>query len=373
MPRSPVPHSLDAAFPDGPRRILIVRMSHLGDVAQTLALYHPLRERWPDAEFGWAIQPEFAPLIDPLARVFPFERLGGFRAWPRIRRAIRAWGPDVALDAQGNWKSAACTRLSGAPLKFGFDLPAWQEPLAARFSGAARMPGSDASTPRIHLVDRCRALASFVTGRPVNDSKCRFDPALTDAEKARGAELLRATLLSLEDPTVPRPLVILHPGVEGDPRTWPAARFRALAVELIARGTEVLILTGPGEATVGTQLQADVPDAAHLVGQRGLRELAALFSAAATRRATLFVSDSGPAHVAASVGLGVRLLAGPEDPARTGPWPLNHPDLRGPHRVVGAGGQPGWFAPRAITEIRCEDALAASEVVLSGSLAQKQP
>ncbi|MEM8712998.1 MAG: glycosyltransferase family 9 protein, partial [Planctomycetota bacterium] len=194
-----------------------------------------------------------------------------------------------------------------------------------------------------------------VTGRPVDDTLHPLDPVLSESERQRGREQLAAALGPAA--RAPGSLYLLHPGVEGDPRTWPAERFGELAKRLIAGGARVLILTGPGEASIGQQLESDIPGAAHLVGQRGLRELAGLFAAAAEQEAKLFVSDSGPAHVAASVGLAVRLLAGPEDPSRTGPWPL---DASGHHAVVGADGEAGWSAPRPITEIRTEDALLAS-------------
>ena len=63
----------------------------------------------------------------------------------------------------------------------------------------------------------------------------------------------------------------------------------------------------------------------HWIGQRGLRELAAVFRAAAERGATGVTCDSGPMHLAAASGLPVLLLAGPQDPQRTGPWPVAAP------------------------------------------------
>jgi len=86
----------------------------------------------------------------------------------------------------------------------------------------------------------------------------------------------------------------------------------------------VLVLSGPSEAGLGEELRralATHAGAAHVVGQRGLRELAALFAAAAEREARLIACDSGPLHLACSVGLPTLLLAGPQDPARTGPYP----------------------------------------------------
>ncbi|MEM1448019.1 MAG: glycosyltransferase family 9 protein [Planctomycetota bacterium] len=335
--------------PEGaPRRVLIVRMSHLGDIAQTLVLAHSVRERWPEAELTWAVQPEFAPLVAPLARVVPFDRRGGLGAWRRLRAAFAATPPDLVLDAQGNWKSAMVARLArpSRGRSLAFARSAWQEPIAA----AITRPVEVAAAGQRHLVARCRALAEAATGRPASD---RIDPDLTADELRVGREAL-AGLVPEGAP------VVLHPGVAGDPRSWPAERFAETARRLARDGRAVLVLTGPGEADAGEELRESASDAAHLVGQRGLRELAALLAAAAERSGRIVVGDSGPAHVAASVGLPVVLVAGPEDPLRTGPWPpADEPSS--PHRVARAPrafGDAPW-RPRPIDIVEIDDVLEA--------------
>ena len=47
-------------------RILLIRLSHLGDVVHALPLFHALREARPDARIAWAVEPEFAGLLDGL-------------------------------------------------------------------------------------------------------------------------------------------------------------------------------------------------------------------------------------------------------------------------------------------------------------------
>ena len=77
---------------------------------------------------------------------------------------------------------------------------------------------------------------------------------------------------------------------------------------------------------------------AHIIGQEGLRELAALFRAARDRSGFLVCCDSGPMHLAEAVGLPVVCLAGPQDARRTGPWPLPGQDSL--HVVVRATPEP---------------------------------
>ncbi|MEM9801720.1 MAG: glycosyltransferase family 9 protein [Planctomycetota bacterium] len=323
------------AAPIAPRRVLLVRLSHLGDIAQTLPLLHAVQAAWPGAEVAWAVQPEFSGLIGPLARVLPFERRGGAGAWRALRAEVRSFDPDLVLDAQGNWKSAVAARLAGRRARaIGFARSEWQEPLASRVTRPDHAPPAQGP----HLVDRCLALARHAVGGPV---EARLDPALDERERLRGAELLG---------DVGEAPILLHPGVPGDRRSWPKDRFAELARVLGERGRSVVVLTGPGEASVGRQLEADVRNARrHIVGQRGLRDLGGLLAAAHARGGRLVVGDSGPAHVAASVGLPVVLLAGPEDPSRTGPWPIAGTN-GSPHRVAG----PAWI-PRAIESITVGD------------------
>ncbi len=340
-------------------------MSHLGDVAQTLPLVHGIKELWPNAELGWAIQAEFAPLVEPFARTFLFDRLGGAKAWPRIRRAMRTWGPDVTIDAQGNWKSAFCTRFSGARRRHGFERKAWQEPLAARVAGlrhAPPLPGSCTPSQGDHLVARCQSIAADLGVEA--PTELPMDPLLSTEEIRRGRVLLDGAM----DGAGGSPITVLHPGVAGDPRSWPEARFQELGQRLVQRGRRVLFLTGPGETASGEALRSAVPEAAHIVGQRGLRDLCALFRAVADDGGELFVSDSGPAHIAASVGLPVRLLAGPEDPGRTGPFPMGgrsgdaEPKA---HVIVAKADAEVPWVPRPIGSVSVLDAERASDAATS--------
>lgn len=339
-------------------RVVIVRLSHLGDVVQTLPLVHALRLAIPDVELGWAIQPPFLELVAPLARTFRFERRGGFRAWPALARDLRSFRPDLALDAQGNLKSAVVTRISRAPRRVGFAPADWREPFhrLALTEHASPSPGP-------HLVERVWNLARHIAeGLP---DEPPLDPLLSVDEVRQGE-----ALLGEHAPGGRGRLWILHPGRAGDPRTWPVEHFATLAERLLEAGQGVLVLSGPAEAGVGARLARELrprPHLAHWVGQRGLRALAAVFAAARTRGARLVAQDSGPAHLAASVSLPVRLLAGPTTPRRTGPWPP--PELRPPttegHRVVLAPA--GEWQQRAMVTLDPE--LVARELLREDGLA----
>jgi ADP-heptose:LPS heptosyltransferase len=308
----------------GRLRILLVRLSHLGDVVHALPLHHAVRAAHPAARLAWAVQPEFAPLLaglPGLERTIPFERRAGARAWPRVGRALAEFGADWSIDAQGNVKSALVALASLAPRRSGLAREDWREPFAAGALTDAAPPLGRAA----HAVERVLHLARHVTGR---ESEACFDLGLSAEERAGGESRARTLL--------PEGGAILHLAPSADVRAWPPARWAELARALAER-ERVLIVSGPAEEREGRQLARELSGAriAHLVAQRGLRELAALFSAAAGRGARFVGSDSGPTHLAWAAGLPVLILAGPQDERRTGPWPLG-----APHRVQRARGAP---------------------------------
>ncbi|MDF1798801.1 MAG: glycosyltransferase family 9 protein [Planctomycetota bacterium] len=335
------------AATSGDERILLVRLSHLGDIVHALPVYHALRLAHPGARLAWAVQPEYHGLLTHLPgceRLVAFGRDRGAGAWLTLRRELAAFGARWAVDCQGNWKSAVATRLSGAPRRSGLHASEWREP-GARFL----VPGRPAQPAAgMHAVDRMLHLARhLVPGAWPTPETARAEGAF---DLGLPAELLaegrRAAREQLGD-TGAAPPVILALGRAGDPRSWSLAHSTELVAQLAAAGRRVLVLSGPAEADQGRALLAalegrdlGVPPI-HWIDQRGLAELAA-YLAGAAELGTLFVSaDSGPMHLAWAMGLEVLGLAGPQDPRRTGPWPVPS-ELTGrngppsPHRVLTA-------------------------------------
>jgi ADP-heptose:LPS heptosyltransferase len=293
-------------------RILLVRLSHLGDVVHALPVFHALRAAQPTAQIAWAVQPEFASLLEGLpglARVIRFERDEGLRAWRRVWRELRDFGADWTIDAQGNAKSAALTLASLAPRRSGLAREDWREPLASGVltDQAPRAQG-------LHALERMRALCAWVAP----GSAWRRDPDLSAPERAAGRAWLEREL-----PDAGAPLRLVHLARAGDPRSWPRANTSAWIEEALARGMQVLALSGPAEARECAEFELRHAHASrfrHWHGRDDLRALAGVLAAAAARGGRLLACDSGPLHLAEACGLEVLCLAGPEDERRTGPY-----------------------------------------------------
>ena len=213
----------------------------------------------------------------------------------------------MALDLQGNFKSAFCTFLSGARERIGASAPFRQEPWS-RFLltrtvevHAPHHPGAIATAVVRSLAPNARAQAAQLRA--------------TAAEEAAAAAAVQAAGVN---PALP--FTVLALGRPEDPRSLQEPAIRAE----LARGTPVLLLAGPGEAAVAAP--AGVP-----IWRQGRGELRTLIGLGSLLRrvgGSVVAADQGPAHVLAAAGAPVTVLFGPQDPSRTAPptaQVLQHP------------------------------------------------
>jgi heptosyltransferase I len=107
------------------KRILIIRLSAIGDVIVTTPVARALREALPDAHLAWVVEPRARdvlvgnPYLDELI-VWdrPKGALSPANMWS-LYQALRPHRFDVAIDFQGLLRSALAARLSGAGTTIG--------------------------------------------------------------------------------------------------------------------------------------------------------------------------------------------------------------------------------------------------------------
>src|SRR5262249_2410437 len=107
-------------------RILLVRLSAIGDVIHGMPIAAAIRRQFPQAFLAWAVQEKSAPLLEGHPAID--ERIVLPRGWLRspsniwrVRQQLRKLDFDTAIDAQGLTKSAAAAWLSGARQRIGMD------------------------------------------------------------------------------------------------------------------------------------------------------------------------------------------------------------------------------------------------------------
>jgi heptosyltransferase-1 len=345
-------------------RILIVRLSSMGDVIHALPAAAKLRAAFPNATLGWLIEERWAELLCTLSypragprseqrplvdHVHPVNlkrwrsSLFSPQTWERIAAGLsdlRAVHYEVALDLQGAVRSAVLARWSGAPIVIGARQT--RENIAS--SWYTRLVIAQGR----HVVQQACSLAEAVTGElgPIPAVQLPCDPI------AESAVDLRLHELGIGD------FVMLNPGAGWGAKQWPAERYGEVAKSLAQEGLCMIVNYGPGEEALAHNAEASSGGTAVALSF-SISELIAL-----TRRARLFIGgDTGPMHLAAAVGVPVVALFGPTDPARNGPFGTRSVVLRHPGSRTSLSHRnrpdPG------LIEITSEQVVAAAHKLLS--------
>jgi heptosyltransferase I len=314
------------------QRILIVRLSSMGDVIHALPAAVMLREAFPQATIGWVIEERWSELLcalstprsgarstqRPLVDVIHAVSLKQWRSsilsnqtWERIAAGLsdlRSLRYQVAVDLQGAARSAILARWSGAPVVSGATQP--RENLASMWYSRKVI------TKRRHVVEQYAELAEAVIGHslPIPNAILPCDPIAEEVVEQR----LRAA--GIQDFT------ILNPGAGWGAKQWPAQRYGEVAEALSHHGIRPILNYGPREENLAQTAEAASGGAARTMSF-SVGELVALM-----RRARLFIGgDTGPMHLAAALHIPVVALFGPTDPARNGPFRTTSIVLRNPN------------------------------------------
>jgi len=337
-------------MPEKSPRILIVRLSAIGDVIQGMPIACALRERFPEAFLAWAVQEQAACLLRGHAALdeviaLPRGWLKSPRCVWRLRRRLRAMRFDVALDAQGLTKAAVLARLSGAKRRIGFGRP-WGRELS-RWINTERV-----DTPVDHVVDR-----NLMLLRPLGIESPRVRFGVPESLLDRIAAERMIGRVGFEGP-----FAILNVGAGWPSKLWPTDRFAAAAAELGRRhGLPSLVLwAGDEERAMAERVAAGSAGHARPAPATTLTEVAAL-----ARRARLFVgSDTGPLHLAAAVGTPCVGLYGPWPAKRHGPYGPGHVALEA-KSFEGSTRQRRRASPEYMAAITLEMVCGACEAILA--------
>jgi lipopolysaccharide heptosyltransferase I len=300
-------------------RVLIVRLSALGDIIHALPVLFALKRSLPAVQVDWLVEENYAAvlaLVPELDRrivvrarssgesgnTVTFDRrLGYFRA----AAFLRSQQYDAAFDLQGLIKSAIWARASSAHRVIGFHRDHLRERQAAALYTETITPPAAG-----HVIDKnlavLRALSLADTPMEIRLQPSASSEVLAAMDAAGGRHRF----------------IVLNPGAAWPNKRWPADRFGAVAAALFRR-TRVrsLVTWGPAERALAESVAAASGGSATLAPSTSVSDLAVLM-----REAALAVSgDTGPLHIAAAMGTPVVGLYGPTWPERNGPWdPKDH-------------------------------------------------
>ena len=279
-------------------RILIVRLSAIGDVIHGLPALCALREAMPNAFLGWIAEGTAGdvldghPALDELIRVPRRYWKSPGEVW-KMRRRLRALKFDVAIDLQCLTKSALTAWLSGAPRRIGKSGEHGRE--LSRFINNELVEAGGT-----HVIEHYLCMLSTLG---IANPAPRFDlpERPVDANYADG--FLRECGLAGQR------FAVLNPGAGWPSKMWPAERYGELAQHLFrTHGIRSIAAWGiPPEQPLAETIVAASDGHALLAPKTSMLEFGAL-----CRRAALFVgSDTGPMHLSVAVGTPTLSMHGP--------------------------------------------------------------
>ena len=295
------------------RKILIVRLSSLGDIIHALPSYQSLRRSFPEAGIDWLVEERArfiltaVPGLDrviPIDTVAPRRKIFSSSSWSSIVSAVRTMRStryDLSIDFQGLLKTGLLCLLSGARRRIGFGPGlVWERPAHWFYTETVDHAGNAS-----HVVALNGLLAAAAGAGPADGPvDLRVPDETTLAVEAR-----------LEQQNLSN-FAIINPGGGWPTKRWALRKYGELAGRMARQlGMRVVVTTGPGEESLYEGISA-ASTIALLHFQVPFLGLVPLM-----KRARLFVSgDTGPFHLACALGVPVVGIFGPTSPLRNGPW-----------------------------------------------------
>lgn len=278
------------AITKGARRVALLQTAFLGDAVLTLPLLEKIRKVLPGAEITVLTRPETARIFASsglAAEVLTDNKKSSasfFGEFFRLLGELKKRRFDIAIVPHRSLRSALLARLSGIPMRIGFDSSA----------GSRLFTHKVPFSWLIHDLERNLTLIL-----PLAEDTAPSFPVLCGKSgvlKELGA-----------DGTV---FIGANPGSVWPTKRWPREYWARLITELArAYGAKVVLVGGRNEIEWNSEIEKNSAPGSvlNLTGKTGMDELMSLI-----KDLKLFITnDSGPMHIAAAFGVPVAAVFGP--------------------------------------------------------------
>ena len=326
-------------------KVLIIKLSSIGDVVHTLPALYSLRKGFEkkgvNARIDWLVEEAAStilkghPMIDNLIVV----KRGWLKNYSENKKTsalLAKEGYDMVIDFQGLLKSGVWVHLSRGKKRLGFS----NARELSHFFLNEKLPAYDIEK---HAVERYLELAAHAGGARW---AVRFPMDTAAAKKSVEAKL--------KENGVEDGFFVLVPRARWATKMWSDEKFADLARRIIKKTSLTAVLAGgPGDRKGLEPLRESIGHKA--VNMAGLTDLKELWAMAALSEFVVTL-DSGPMHIAAASGAPVVALFGPTAPWRTGPWGAGH-------SIVRKGLECSPCFKKNCTEPRCMEGITVDEVM----------
>ncbi|TMP38679.1 glycosyltransferase family 9 protein [Pseudoalteromonas rubra] len=282
--------------------ICILRLSAIGDVCHAVAAVQAIQRAHPQAKITWVIGKVEAMLLADLPGVefVIFDKKQGKAAFKQLKARFKGHKFDVLLHMQVAFRANLAARCIPAKVKIGFD------------KGRSKELHSLVINQRIEPQSEPHVLEGFQNFARAIGAECdapRWEMPVSDTDKQEASALLNGLTR----------IFVISPAASKAERNWLPERYAALADHAAAQGFSVVLTGGPTELERNLSdeiLRHAQCDIVNLVGKTKLKALLCVLEQAQL----VLAPDTGPAHMAVTVGTPVIGLYAHSNPKRTGPY-----------------------------------------------------
>lgn len=354
-----MPSEMALKTPASVKRVLVIKLGHIGDVLVTTPVVRALHEAWPGVQVtavvnqGTEAMMVHSPQIDQVLIVRrDLSGVAALRSQLSLLCALRRAKFDLALELSGGDRGALLSLASGAELRVGF------EPKKPNMRAKAFHMLVDQRGTQNHVVDTFLRQPRALGIEPA-DTRMLFEPG----GEARGKAADNISKAGLNG----RPFALVHPTSRWMFKCWNADGVAAVINHLRRRGMGIVMTCAPDDHEIRYNSrvleQTGVSGILNLSGKVDLLTLGALIE-----RANLFFGvDSAPMHMAAALGTPVAVIFGPSGDVMWGPWQVASEVIAGdcPDRPCGRDGCEGSKVSRCLVELEPKRVIEAIERLLS--------
>jgi heptosyltransferase I len=287
-----------------PKNLCLLRLSAIGDVCHAVAMVQQIQRYYPNTKITWVIGKVEANLLQGLPNVefVIFDKKAGFKGYKDLRAELAHQKFDVLLHMQVALRASLASLCIRAKVKIGFDRKRAKEGQWL-FTNKKISPQHQP-----HVLDGFMGFAEAI-GVPTDSPYWQMP--IGDVN-----ELWASELLSL---TSDKPIAVISPAASKVERNWHSEGYAKTADYLTQLGFQVVICGGPTtlEQLLATEIISfSKGDILNLVGKTNLKQLLAVLKLSHL----VIAPDTGPAHMAVTVGTPVIGLYAHSNPYRTGPY-----------------------------------------------------
>src|SRR5476651_119454 len=300
-----------------PQRILIIKLRHHGDMLLTTPVISTLKEHYPEAEIDMLMYLETKDMLasNPLlTTLFTIDRtwkkqgkLAHIRHETQLVKRLISRKYDLVINLADQWRSALVAKLTGAPIRIGFNFPKRK---GALWQHCHTHLVDVADHNQLHTVEQNLSILT-----PLN-----LSPHVTQVTMSYSAEDKAVVGKLLQSHHIEGPFVVVQPTSRWFFKCWTDEKMSQTITALRAEGVSVILTSGPAdnELKMVERILAQCPadGVVSLAGKLTLRQLAALID-----QASLFLGvDSVPMHMAAALKTPLVAFFGPSKRVFWSPW-----------------------------------------------------